>query len=86
MKQTLVLAITSTALMSLGMSFVMSLWISWIHTGFTPGFTARWLDTFVLAWPAAALTSCLLMPVVKRLSMGIAESLARAPQARTDGL
>ena len=54
-------------LMSLLMCGVMTICITVINTGTAPGFWARWLHAFVLAWPLAFVCVLLFAPLVRRI-------------------
>ena len=45
--------------MSLIMAFIMTAFITWVNTGIDAGYTARWMHSFILAWPVAML--CILL-------------------------
>ena len=51
MKQRLLFSV----LMSLVLSFLMSCWVTWVNLGLSEVFVERWMNAFVLAWPAAAI-------------------------------
>ncbi|WP_208107581.1 DUF2798 domain-containing protein [Idiomarina loihiensis] len=53
------------------MSFLMSFWITWVNLGFTHSFIHDWLTAFLLAWPAAFVTTFLLMKPVEVLTSKI---------------
>ncbi|MEZ9232089.1 DUF2798 domain-containing protein [Vibrio amylolyticus] len=55
-------------LMSLVLSSLMTLWVTWINLGFVANFTLFWGKAFVLAWPAAALISIVFSPYVHTLT------------------
>ncbi|WP_417790459.1 DUF2798 domain-containing protein [Terasakiella pusilla] len=61
MKQRLVFSLV----MSLILSFLMTLWVTWINLGFIPDFVSQWLRAFGMAWPAAAVISFFTAPLVQ---------------------
>ncbi|WP_020590709.1 DUF2798 domain-containing protein [Kiloniella laminariae] len=60
-----------SALMSFVLSFLMSCWVTWINLGLSAMFIERWLNAFILAWPAAAAVSFLFGPIVQQLTLRI---------------
>lgn len=67
MKQRLVFS----ALMSFVLSFLMTLWVTWINLGLVDGFAGYWFQAFVLAWPAAALISFITAPSIQYITQKI---------------
>jgi len=65
----------ATLLMSLGLSFVMSCWVTFINLGWSGDFLGQWMGAFRLAWPAAAVTAFFLGPPVQRATVFIAGRL-----------
>jgi hypothetical protein len=45
--------------MSCIMAFIMTAFITWVNTGLDDGYAARWMHSFVLAWPLAM--ACILL-------------------------
>ncbi|MDH2915786.1 MAG: DUF2798 domain-containing protein [Gallionella sp.] len=45
--------------MSCVMAFIMTAFITWVNTGLDDGYVARWMHSFVLAWPLAM--ACILL-------------------------
>lgn len=43
----------NTAVMSMLLSLMMTLWVTWINLGFVEDFFLRWGKAWILAWPAA---------------------------------
>ncbi len=43
----------NTAVMSLLLSLMMTLWVTWINLGFVDDFFMRWMKAWLLAFPAA---------------------------------
>ena len=58
----------STLLLSTALSFLMSCWVTLINLGPAPDFVARWMQAFLLAWPAAAVIAFMIGPPVQRLT------------------
>ncbi|CCN46512.1 conserved hypothetical protein [Vibrio nigripulchritudo MADA3029] len=55
-------------LMSLVLSSMMTLWVTWLNLGFSDVFFSSWIKAFLLAWPAAAAISIALGPRVQKLT------------------
>ncbi len=45
--------------MSFVMAFIMTGFVTWVNTGMDEGFTARWMHSFIAAWPVAMI--CILL-------------------------
>ena len=71
MKQRLVFA----SVMSLILSFFMTLWVTWINLGFNPEFLTQWMRAFGLAWPAAAVISFIMAPMIQVITQRILKVL-----------
>jgi len=71
MKQRLVFSV----LMSFVLSFLMTLWVTWINLGLVDGFAGYWFQAFLLAWPTAALISFATAPSVQRLTQKIVATI-----------
>jgi len=54
------------ALMSLGMSFSMSLTLTITNLGFVPDFFERWLRAFAIGFVVSFPTSLIIIPFVRR--------------------
>lgn len=54
--------------MSLVLSSLMTLWVTWINLGFAPDFLTKWGIAFLLAWPAAGTISFLFSPGIQNLT------------------
>ncbi|WP_137166032.1 DUF2798 domain-containing protein [Salinimonas lutimaris] len=54
--------------MSLVLSIIMSAWVTYLNLGLTSDFIAKWLEAWILAWPAAAVCAFLFGPGVGRLT------------------
>lgn len=56
----------NTAVMSFLLSMLMTLWVTWINLGFIDDFMSRWLEAWMLAFPAAFVCVMVLeTPVMK---------------------
>ncbi len=58
----------NTAVMSLLLSMLMTLWVTWINLGFVDDFFWRWLKAWALAFPAAFICVLVLVQPVMKLS------------------
>ncbi|MBO6893602.1 MAG: DUF2798 domain-containing protein [Roseibium sp.] len=65
----------ASLLMSLGLSFLMSGWVTLINLGWDSRFVGHWMAAWQLAWPAAAVCAFLLTPWVQRLTTAIVNRL-----------
>ncbi|MDC8756758.1 DUF2798 domain-containing protein [Janthinobacterium fluminis] len=65
-------------LMSLTMTTLMSLWVTWINIGLPPDFLAKWRHAFMAAWPVAFLAVVLFGPRVQSISQKLLRRLARS--------
>ena len=50
--------------MSLLLSSLMTLWVTFINPGLVADFFTRWIHAFILAWPAAAVISFMFAPFI----------------------
>ncbi|MCG9681656.1 DUF2798 domain-containing protein [Vibrio sp. Isolate23] len=62
----------STLLSSLTMAIIMSGLISGYKLGFSHEWPAIWLDSFLLAWPAALTLNLTVLPQIRKLSNWLA--------------
>ena len=58
----------TAALMTIIMVAIVTFVATWLALGFDPGFLRQWAKAFVVAWPIAAMTGFLVMPVARRLA------------------
>lgn len=58
-------------LMSLILSLLMTLWVTYINLGFTASLFHDWKLAFMYAWPMAWIVSFLFGPFVAQLSLKI---------------
>lgn len=49
------------------MAFVMSGFMTWVNTGFNPGFPLRWFQSFITAWPVALVCVMLIVKPIRNL-------------------
>jgi len=61
--------IVFAALMSLVLSFFMTLWVTWLNLGPVPLFFEHWMAAFIRAWPAAGVIAFLMGPPVQKLTV-----------------
>jgi len=54
--------------MSCLMAFIMTAFITWVNTGMDSGYITRWMHSFILAWPLAAILILLFANKVRALS------------------
>jgi hypothetical protein len=54
------------AVMSAIMVFMVTLIITYLNLGFRPDFLAKWAKAYAVAWPVAATTGFLVMPMARR--------------------
>ncbi len=58
----------NTAVMSLLLSLMMTLWVTWINLGFVDDFLLRWMKAWLLAFPAAFVCVLILAEPVTKFS------------------
>jgi hypothetical protein len=66
-------------LMSSVMVMMVTLVATSVSIGFGTEFTARWLRSYLIAWPVAATTAYVIMPPARRLTDYIVAMLKRNP-------
>lgn len=59
------------AVMSAMMVFMVTLLVTYLNLGLRPDFLAQWAKAYFIAWPVAATTGFLVMPVARRATEGI---------------
>lgn len=59
------------------MAFLMTALVTWINLGFPADFLRRWLGAFVVAWPCAACSAFLAIPVARRATAFIVAILEK---------
>ncbi|CAM4243713.1 DUF2798 domain-containing protein [Pseudoalteromonas byunsanensis] len=60
--------IVFTMLLSLFLSILMTLWVTYINLGLSEHFLIDWGRAFLLAWPAAAVISFFSAPVAQKIT------------------
>ena len=58
-------------IMSSMMVFMVTLVVTYVNLGMRPDFLARWVKAYFIAWPVAAATGFVVMPVARRATDGI---------------
>jgi len=56
------------AVMSAMMVCMVTLLVTYLNLGFRHDFVAQWLKAYVIAWPVAATTGFLVMPMARRVT------------------
>ena len=56
------------AIMGLGMSFIMTLAITYINTGLDSDFLNRWFKAWLAGFPIAVVASAIIAPIAKKLT------------------
>ena len=56
------------AIMGLGMSFIMTLAITYINTGLDSDFLNRWFKAWLAGFPIAVVASAIMAPIAKKLT------------------
>ncbi len=59
-----ILATTMSAVMVL----MVTLLVTYLNLGFHSGFIAQWIKAYFIAWPVAATTGFLVMPMARRVT------------------
>jgi hypothetical protein len=59
------------AVMSAVMVFMVTLLVTYLNLGLRPDFLAQWAKAYFIAWPVAAATGFLVMPMARRATDGI---------------
>lgn len=58
-------------IMSSMMVFMVTLVVTYVNLGMRPDFLARWVKAYFIAWPVAAATGFVVMPVARRATDGL---------------
>lgn len=58
-------------IMSSMMVFMVTLVVTYANLGLRPDFLVKWVRAYFIAWPVAAATGFLVMPVARRATDGI---------------
>ena len=56
------------AVMSAMMVFMVTLLVTWLNLGFRADFLTQWAKAYFIAWPVAATTAFLVMPMARRVA------------------
>ena len=59
------------AIMSSMMVFMVTLLVTYLNLGFRHDFLLQWIKAYFIAWPVAATTGFLVMPMARRATDGI---------------
>jgi hypothetical protein len=59
------------AIMSSMMVFMVTLVVTYVNLGLRPDFLLQWVKAYFIAWPVAATTGFLVMPMARRATDGI---------------
>jgi hypothetical protein len=59
------------AVMSSMMVFMVTLLVTYLNLGFRHDFLLQWIKAYFIAWPVAAMTAFLVMPMARRMTDGI---------------
>jgi len=57
--------------MSAVMVFMVTLLVTYLNLGFRADFLGQWAKAYIIAWPVAATTGFLVMPMARRVTDGI---------------
>lgn len=57
-----------TATMSSMMVAMVTLLVTWLNIGLRPDFILQWVKAYIIAWPVAALTGFIVMPMARRFT------------------
>jgi len=63
------------ATMSAMMVFMVTLLVTYLNLGFRADFLLQWAKAYVVAWPVAATTAFLVMPMAQRVTGRIVKRL-----------
>jgi hypothetical protein len=59
------------AVMSSMMVFMVTLLVTYLNLGLRHDFLLQWIKAYFIAWPVAATTAFLVMPMARRMTDGI---------------
>ncbi len=59
------------AVMSSMMVFMVTLVVTYLNLGLRPDFLLQWVKAYFIAWPIAAVTGFVVMPMARRATDGI---------------
>jgi hypothetical protein len=66
------------AIMSAMMVFMVTLLVTFLNLGFRADFFNQWAKAYIIAWPVAATTGFLVMPMARRATDRIMRMMTRA--------
>jgi hypothetical protein len=55
-------------LMSSVMVMMVTLLVTWLNLGLPPDFLMQWVKAYLIAWPVAAATAYVIMPLARQLT------------------
>lgn len=64
-------------LMSAMMVLMVTLIVTYLNLGMQPGFLAHWAKAYIIAWPIAAGTGFMVMPMARRATEAIVGRITR---------
>lgn len=64
-----------TAVMSSMMVLMVTLIVTYLNLGLRPDFLLQWVKAYFIAWPIAAVTGFLVMPMARRATDGIVRKM-----------
>ena len=59
------------------MVFMVTLLVTYLNLGFDPDFLRQWAKAYFIAWPIAAVTGFLVMPMARRATDGIVRMMGQ---------
>lgn len=62
-------------IMSSMMVFMVTLLVTCLNLGFPPDFLSHWVKAYFIAWPVAATTAFLVMPMARRATEGLLKAI-----------
>jgi hypothetical protein len=65
------------AVMSSMMVFMVTLIVTYLNLGLRPDFLLQWVKAYFIAWPIAAVTGFLVMPMARRATDGIVRKMGQ---------
>jgi hypothetical protein len=65
------------AVMSSMMVFMVTLMVTYLNLGLRPDFLLQWVKAYFIAWPIAAMTGFLVMPMARRATDGIVRMIGQ---------
>jgi len=65
------------AVMSSMMVFMVTLIVTYLNLGLRPDFLLQWVKAYFIAWPIAAVTGFLVMPMARRATDGIVRMMGQ---------